>query len=300
MSKMKKKELGKGIRALLSNVEESSPSDQEKIVKELSSTTAMIPVDQIEINPFQPRKQFDETALAELTQSIQTHGVIQPITLRRLGPNSYQVISGERRLRASKNAGLTEVPAYVRLANDQEMLEMALVENIQRQDLNAVEVAITYQRLMDECNLTHEMLSDRVGKNRSTVTNYIRLLKLPPEIQQAIKNRDLSMGHARALAGMTNISAQLVAFRRILDEGLSVRATEKLIRSLESSGATKSQSTPSSNGRTPEVLKIEDRLSNHFDARVKIERNAKGKGKFVIPFDDDDSFNDILDLLEKD
>jgi len=299
MSKMKKKELGKGIRALLSNVEETSKADQKEIVKELSSTTAMIPVEQIEINPFQPRKQFDETALDELKQSIQTHGVIQPITLRRLGPSSYQVISGERRLRASKKAGLAEIPAYVRLANDQEMLEMALVENIQRQDLNAVEVAITYQRLMDECDLTHEMLSDRVGKNRSTVTNYIRLLKLPPEIQQSIKDRKLSMGHARSLAGMTDISAQLHVFHKVINEGLSVRATERLVKSLETSKSGSVKKT-SASGRTPEVIKIEDRLTDRFETRVKIERNAKGKGKIVIPFSDNDTFNELLDLLERD
>jgi ParB family chromosome partitioning protein len=208
------------------------------------------------------------------------------------------VISGERRLRAAKKAGLEEVPAYIRLANDQQMLEMALVENIQRQDLNAIEVAITYQRLMDECDLTHEMLSERIGKNRSTVTNYIRLLKLPPEIQQAIRDRKLSMGHARALAGIEDISAQLHVFRKIIDEQLSVRATEKLIKSLDRSSQRATQKVAETKGFTPEVRKIQDRLTDRFQGKVDIKRNAKGKGKIVIPFENDERFNEILELLE--
>ncbi|SRR6056297_33346 len=296
MAKMKKKELGKGIRALLSNAEHSaSKSEQQEIVKELSSHIAMIPLHQIEINPFQPRTQFDEEELVALAQSIRTHGIIQPLTLRRLGPDSFQIISGERRFRASSEAGLEEVPAYIRLANDQEMLEMALVENIQRQDLNAIEVAISYQRLMDECNLTHDALSERVGKNRSTVTNYIRLLKLSPEIQQAIKERKLSMGHARALAGMSNVDQQLFVFKSVLDKGLSVRATEKLIQSIHND--KKSSSTKRSEVH-PEIRKIQDRLTDRLSAPIKIQRNNKGKGKIVISFEDDDRLNEILDILD--
>jgi ParB family chromosome partitioning protein len=205
--KVKKKELGLGIRALLSNLDEgeATPEEQKEVVKELSHTVAMIPVDQIEVNPFQPRVEFDEEALKELSSSIKVHGVIQPLTLRRLSDNAYQLISGERRLRASKLAGLQEVPAYVRLANDQEMLEMALVENIQRQDLNPIEVAITYQRLIDECSLTHQNLGGRVGKKRSTVSNFLRLLQLPPQIQQALKNKRISMGHAKALGELKTL-----------------------------------------------------------------------------------------------
>ena len=294
---MKKKELGKGIRALLSNVEQKgTPTEQKEIVKELSNQIAMIPLDQIEINPFQPRTQFDQEELDALAQSIETHGIIQPLTLRRLGPESFQIISGERRFRAATQASLEEIPAYIRLANDQEMLEMALVENIQRQDLNAIEVAISYQRLMDECNLTHDTLSERVGKNRSTVTNYIRLLKLSPEIQQAIKDRKISMGHARALAGMSNVDQQLYIFNSILEKALSVRATERLIRSLEKDD----EQAPVTKRNTihPEVRKIQNRLTDRFHAPIKIQRNNKGKGKIVIPFEDDDRFNDILELLE--
>lgn len=299
MAKMKKKELGKGIRALLSNISEESGEEQKDIVQELAQSVAMIPLDQIEINPFQPRKQFEEEALSELSQSLKVHGIIQPLTLRRLGPNSYQVISGERRLRAAKMAGMEEVPAYIRLANDQEMLEMALVENIQRQDLNAMEVAITYQRLMDECNLTHELLSDRVGKNRSTVTNYIRLLKLPPEIQQAIKNRKISMGHARALAGIENISVQLHVFRKVLDEKLSVRATEKLIKSFEKKDTSSKKADSNESGMTPHIKKIQDHLTDRFQGKVNIQRNASGKGKIIIPFESDERFNELLELLDE-
>lgn len=294
---MKKKELGKGIRALLANVENtSSPKEQAEAVRELSNTVAMVPLEDIEINPFQPRKQFDEEELNALAQSIRVHGIIQPLTLRRLGPEKYQIISGERRYRASELAGLTEVPAYIRLANDQEMLEMALVENIQRQDLNAIEVAISYQRLMDECDLTHAELSERVGKNRSTVTNYIRLLKLSPEIQQAIKERVISMGHARALAGVEDFGRQLHVFRSIVRDGLSVRATEKMIQVLSQS---KSEKKPAnSSGITPEVKKIQERLTDRLNTRIQIQRNSKGKGKIVIPFEDDDRFNDILEILD--
>jgi ParB family chromosome partitioning protein len=297
MAKMKKKELGKGIRALLSNAEsKASPKEQQEIVKELSNSIAMIPLDQIEINPFQPRTQFDAEELNALAQSIETHGIIQPLTLRRLGPDSFQIISGERRFRAASQAGLEKVPAYIRLADDQEMLEMALVENIQRQDLNAIEVAISYQRLMDECNLTHDTLSERVGKNRSTVTNYIRLLKLTPEIQQAIKDREISMGHARALAGMSNVDQQLYVFKSVLKDGLSVRATENLIKSVQKN--KKSSTSKSSQSLHPEIRKIQDRLSDRFQAPIRIQRSAKGKGKIVINFENDDRFNEILDILD--
>ncbi|NBC03891.1 MAG: ParB/RepB/Spo0J family partition protein [Bacteroidetes bacterium] len=297
MAKMKKKELGKGIRALLSNAEQStSQIEQEEIVKELSSHIAMIPLDQIEINPFQPRSQFDEEELRALTQSIKTHGIIQPLTLRRLGQDSFQIISGERRFRAASEAGLSEVPAYIRLADDQAMLELALVENIQRQDLNAIEVAISYKRLMDECSLTHDTLSERVGKNRSTVTNYIRLLKLSPEIQQAIKDRKLSMGHARALAGMSNIDEQIHVFKSILERGLSVRGTESLIQSLQSN--KKKRAKKELSHQHPEVRKIESRLTDRLNTQIKIQRNKSGKGKIVIPFEDDDRLNAIIDILD--
>ena len=227
----KKEKLGMGIRALLNNIDESGPEQQEQAVKELSNTVATISITEISVNPNQPRVDFDEEALQELSESIQTHGLIQPVTVRRLSPNEYQLISGERRWRASQLAGLEAIPAYIRLANDQEMLEMALVENIQRENLNAIEVAITYQRLKEECKLTDEKLAGRVGKKRSTITNHIRLLKLPPDIQKAIKAREISMGHARALAGVDEYALRDSLFRQTVKDGLSVRALERLISS---------------------------------------------------------------------
>ncbi len=293
---VKKKELGKGIRALLANVEVESPEKQMETVKELTHTVAMIPLEQIEVNPFQPRKEFDADALEELARSLRTHGLIQPITVRRMAENQYQLISGERRLRAARIAGLTTVPAYVRLANDQEMIEMALVENIQRQDLNAIEVAITYQRLIDECELTHEALSERVGKQRSTVTNFLRLLKLPPDIQKALKENVISMGHARALITIEDIGLQLTLFKEVIKKGLSVRATEALVRRYKNPQAKSSDS----NTELPSDYKnVRDNLRNYLGTKVDLKRNANGSGQIRIPFSDDNELNRILDLIEK-
>lgn len=295
--KVKKKELGMGIRALLANAETASEQRRE-VVRELSHTVAMIPITEIEVNPFQPRKDFDEEALHELAHSIKVHGLIQPITVRRLSEKSYQLISGERRLRAARLAGLDEVPAYIRLANDQEMLEMALVENIQREDLNAIEVAITFQRLIDECHLTHEALSERVGKKRSTVSNFLRLLRLPPEIQKAVKERQISMGHARALAGIEDLALQLVVFRKVIEGGLSVRATEALIRRY--AAASDEASKKRSADELPEAYKrVQDQLSNMLGTRVQLKRSVHGKGQIVIPFADDEDLNRILELLDR-
>ncbi len=299
----KKKELSRGIRALLSNIEDKSPIPQTKeIVKELSSNIAEISLEDIEINPFQPRTEFDPEELMNLAKSIRTYGLIQPITVRSLGGNKFQLISGERRLRASKMAGLSAVPAYIRIADDQGMLEMALVENIQRAELNAVEVAISYQRLIDECSLTHEELSSRVGKNRSTITNYIRLLKLPPVIQAGVKKDQISMGHARALAGVDNVSLQLTYFHRTVEDKLSVRALEQLIRGGGSTSQGSSSSSSSSAGSSlpSEVVEIRDELSDQFGTKVEIKRDTKGKGQFVIKFSNDSDFNRILDILQED
>ena len=299
----KKKELSRGIRALLSNIEDKSPLPKTKeIVKELSSSIAEISLEDIEINPFQPRTEFDPEELMNLAKSIRTYGLIQPITVRSLGGDKFQLISGERRLRASKMAGLNAVPAYIRIADDQGMLEMALVENIQRSELNAVEVAISYQRLIDECNLTHEELSSRVGKNRSTITNYIRLLKLPPVIQSGVKKDQISMGHARALAGVENVALQLTYFHRTVEDKLSVRALEQLIRG----GGSSSQGSSSSSNTSPgsslpsEVVEIRDDLSEQFGTKVDIKRDTKGKGQFVIKFKNDRDFNRILEILQED
>ncbi|MFQ5447939.1 MAG: ParB/RepB/Spo0J family partition protein, partial [Saprospiraceae bacterium] len=265
-------------------------------VKELTHTVAMIPLSEIEVNPFQPRKEFDEGALAELAESLKTHGLIQPLTVRRLADNEYQLISGERRLRAAKMAGLTEVPAYIRLANDQEMIEMALVENIQREDLNAIEVAITYQRLIDECNLTHENLSERVGKKRSTVTNFLRLLKLTPDIQKGLKEGTLSMGHARALLGVEDIALQLSLYKQIVDKDLSVRATETLVRSYKEPATS---ARPAKETLPPDYLSVRDNLRSFLGTKVELKRKPNGAGQINIPFSNDDELNRILDLLEK-
>jgi ParB family chromosome partitioning protein len=286
---------------LLSNIEAEVNANPEKVVKELSHNVAMIPVNAIETNPFQPRTEFDEEALQELADSLKVHGLIQPITVRRLGQDSYQLISGERRLRASGMAGLTEVPAYIRIANDQEMLEMALVENIQRENLNAIEIAITYQRLLDECKLTHEGLSDRVGKNRATITNYLRLLNLPPSVQNAIKDKEISMGHARALAGLKDPMFQLDLLDRIRKEGLSVREVEKLTSSDSPNAKAKPGASSSKPSTLPEEYRrIQDDLSRHFGIKkVGLKLTGKDKGQISIPFQSVDELNRILDLIEK-
>jgi ParB family transcriptional regulator, chromosome partitioning protein len=295
----KKSEVSKGLRSLLSNIEKTNnPAERSQLVKELTNSIALISPELIEVNPFQPRTEFDNEQLMELARSIKTSGLIQPITVRALGGNKYQLISGERRLRASKMAGITEVPAYIRVANDQEMLEMALVENIQRADLNAVEIAISYQRLMDECNLTHEALSERVGKDRSTVTNYVRLLKLPAQIQASVKESILSMGHARALAGIENIALQLKIFKEAIDQGLSVRALEQLIKSY--TAAKPGNSTSTITEIHPEIRKIQDQLGSLLGTKIDIKRDQKGKGAITILFNSDGELNKITEILLKD
>ncbi len=292
---VKKRELGLGVRALLTNIESQTQEKQAEVLRELTHTVAMIPVGEIEVNPFQPRTEFDPEALNELAESLKVHGLIQPMTVRRLTDNQYQLISGERRLRAAKMAGLEEVPAYIRLANDQEMIEMALVENIQRSDLNAIEVAITYQRLLDECNLTHDSLSGRVGKARETVTNYLRLLKLPVEIQQGLKQGLISMGHARALVTLEDFLLQTRVFKEIIDKGLSVRATEALVRSYKQ---------PSQNKTAPPKLSgdyraVENNLKNYLGSKVQLKVKPNGSGQISIPFTSTEDLNRLLDLIEQ-
>jgi len=277
----KKDKIGLGLRALISNIDgdEVTVETKKKAEKELSKATAEIAISKIEANPFQPRTEFKPQELQELSESIETHGVI------------------ERRWRASKKAGLKSIPAYVRVTDDQGLLEMAIVENIQRSDLNSMEVAISFQRLIDECNISHEEMASRVNKNRSTVTNYLRLLKLPPRIQKALKNEEISMGHARALIGVEPKENQLDVFRRIVKSGLSVRATEDLIKSFKASpSSSKKAGRPSA--IDIELKKIKSRLEDAFETKVDIKRNAKGKGSFVFHFGTDDQFNDLLDLLE--
>ena len=297
----KKKELGKGLRALLSNIENTNNIDTKKeIVRTLNSSVASILIDEVEVNPFQPRVEFENEALMELAKSIKVHGLIQPITVRAMGDSKYQLISGERRWRASRMAGLNEIPAYVRVANDQEMLEMALIENIQRSDLNAVEIAISYQRLMDECNLTHEALSERVGKNRSTVTNYVRLLKLPPEIQNSVKSGELSMGHARSIVGLEDIVRQLQFYKKAINEHLSVRQLEQLVKDnnqVKDRSDAKNLSTPEI--QNAEINRIIKDLSKIIGVKINIKRDQKGKGVLQIPFSSDKEFNSIYDLLKE-
>lgn len=294
-----KPEFGKGIRALLANpaqLEQAVKENPEEVVREFTGNVAMLPLNQIETNPFQPRTEFDQQALEELSASIRVHGLIQPVTVRRLNDRAYQLISGERRFRASQMAGLTEVPAYVRIADDQQMLEMALIENIQREDLNAVEIAISYQRLIDECALTHDGLSERVGKQRSTITNYLRLLRLPPEIQRAIKERKLTMGHARALAGMDNIALQLSLYRAVVEEDLSVRALEERVSRYQ--GSQRKEAKQSAPALPENLRRIQDQFSQFFGAKVQLKRDQRGKGQVVVNFDSDAELNRLIDLLD--
>lgn len=286
----KKEELGAGIQALLGSI-----SDELEDKQELNAV-ADIPVEHIEENPFQPRLDFDAEKLAELSESIAVHGLVQPITVRWMGNNRYQLIAGERRLRAAKMAGLTQIPAYIRTANDQTLLEMALIENIQREDLNPLEVALSYQRLIDECSLVHDALAKRVSKDRSTITNYLRLLKLPPEIQQGLKTKQISMGHARALVNAGSIDRQLYIYQAILEKGLSVRQVESMVSGAETSGAKPKLQTPN---LPIHVRKIQEELESHFGAKINLKRNSKGKGQLVIPFSSDKDLNRILELINR-
>lgn len=290
----KRSALGKGLSALLENADTdvTSKTGMEGVV----GSIAQIPLTQIEPNPFQPRTEFEAEALAELSASIKQQGIIQPITVRKLGYDKYQIISGERRYKASVMAGLTSIPAYIRVANDQGMLELALVENIQRQNLNPLEIALSYKRLIDECSMTQEVLSERVGKNRTTITNFLRLLKLPPEIQTAIRNGSLTMGHARAITGVDDYVKQLHMFREIIDNQLSVRDAENIARKSGNKSPINKKNIPG-NEQPFELNKIQNILSSHFGSKVRLQRVKKGNGKIVIPFENDEDLNRILELL---
>jgi ParB family transcriptional regulator, chromosome partitioning protein len=299
----KKKALGRGLSALLSDTPEDEKLDvdvtspvREKENKGVTGSINEILLSEIETNPFQPRQHFDQEALRELSESIKVHGIIQPITVRKFSNNQYQLISGERRFQASKLAGLTKIPAYVRTADDQQMLEMALIENIQRENLNPIEISLSYQRLISECNLKQEELGDRVGKSRSTVTNYLRLLKLPPDIQIAMRDNKLTMGHARAIINVENSDSQLYIFKRTLAEDLSVRKVEELARELTSN--TKETSTTTTPSAQPkEVTQLQTRLSSHFGTKVSVKSDGK-KGDIRIPFLSIEDLNRILDILK--
>jgi ParB family chromosome partitioning protein len=299
----KRNALGRGLSALLENANTDITNNKLEGEGTVVGAVANIEISKIETNPFQPRTHFEVDALNELAGSIKEHGIIQPITVRKLGYDKYQLISGERRFRASQLAGLTSVPVYIRIANDQAMLEMALVENIQRENLDAIEVAISYKRLIDECSLTQEQLSQKVSKQRSTITNYLRLLKLPVEIQLAIRNGDISMGHARALINIENEDKQLDIYNQIVLNDLSVRDVEDLARGVKTEVATKSGTTVTNKKSSKASLSIEQQntvedLRAVFNTKVQINKEASGKGKIVIPFKSDNDLKRILDLLD--
>lgn len=320
----KKKALGRGLSALLSDNSSDDRLESDVVVDAADAAIASganiapeqpvavapalaptvgsiteIPVEEIEVNPFQPRSHFDQEALLELAESITLHGIIQPITVRRLTQGQYQLISGERRFQASKLAGLKAIPAYIRSADDQQMLEMALIENIQRENLNAIEIALSYQRLLSECNLKQEELGERVGKNRTTVTNYLRLLKLPPDIQIAVRDNKLSMGQARAIISIENPEEQLYIFKKTLEEDLSVRKVEELVREMtEKSQSTRSDSGASSAAPVPrEIQQLQSKLSSYFGTRVVIKSDGK-RGEIKIPFLSVEDLNRVLDILK--
>lgn len=288
----KKKELGKGIRALLADIESREIEVKDQAIKKLGSHIENIPLEYIETNPFQPRTEFEPSNLQELSESIKTLGIIQPLTVRSMGDGQFQIISGERRFRAAKMAGIAEIPVYIRVADDQGMLEMALVENIQREDLNALEVGLSFHRLIQECNLTQEELSTRVGKSRSSISNYIRLLKLPPEIQNGIRNQLISMGHARALAGISDPVKQINFYKRTVSEQWSVRQLENAIKSKNNT------SRKSSVSYNPYIREVEHQLSEHLNSSVKIQQDLKGHGKIIIAFQDNDELNVIMAKMQ--
>ena len=295
MSKDKRRTgLGKGLGALLSDSDEVEERSSESGVKEAAIDE--IEVAAIEVNPFQPRTDFNEDALDELAESIKTQGIIQPITVRILDENNYQLISGERRLQASKRAGLQTIPAYIRTADDQQMLEMALIENIQRENLNAIEIALSYQRLLSEIGLKQEELGERVGKKRTTVNNYLRLLRLPPDIQIALRDGEISMGHAKALLSIENIDLQLDVYRKVIKEALSVRKTEEYVRSQLS---RKDNNTPKETvSGNYELIRLQDQLSSHFGTKIKIKSDQGNRGEIKIPFVSTEDLNRILEILE--
>jgi ParB family chromosome partitioning protein len=296
--KKDKEALGKGIRSLLQSIDadlKTTSGELKSSVVEAVTNNLRIPLDQVEANPRQPRHDFDETSLQELANSIRLHDIIQPVTVSRLPTGKYRLISGERRYRAAKLAGLKDIPAYIRQADDQQLLELALLENLQREDLNAMEISLSYKRMMEELNYTQEQVAERMGKERSTVANYIRLLRLPPDIQVAVRNNQLSMGHARALINVDTVDKQLYLFGEIKQKGLSVRQTEELVRRLYK------ENTPVKNTvkpTLPEAFKrIEDNLASHFSTTVRLNHNKKGEGSISIEYYSLQELNKLLDQL---
>ena len=289
----KKAGLGRGLGALLENANTDITASSSNA---LAGNVAMIPIASIEANPFQPRTEFEQTALVELSESIKVHGVIQPITVRKMGYDRYQLISGERRTRASLLGGLTEIPAYIRVANDQDMLEMALIENIQRSDLNAIEVALSYKRLLEECSLKQEELGERVGKDRTTVNTYLRLLKLPEPIQLGIQRGQVSMGHARAMINMDDTVGQMELFEQIIKENLSVRDVESLVKAKKN--GTDINLSMSGTDWDPEIDRITAEFYAKLRAAVHLKTSGKGKGKIIISYKSKEDLERILGLIQ--
>jgi len=296
--KQNKDALGKGIRSLLQNIDadlKTTAGQLKSTVVETATSTLRIYIDQIEANPRQPRHDFDEQSLNELANSIKLHDIIQPITVSRLSNGKYRLVTGERRFRAAKIAGLKDIPAYIRQADDQQLLELALLENLQREDLNAIEIALSYKRMMEDLSYTQEQVAERMGKERSTVANYVRLLKLPPDIQVAVRNGSLSMGHARAIVNVDTVDKQLFIFEEINNKNLSVRQTEELVRKLyKGEGAVKNSIKAT---LPPAYKKIEDNLASHFSTKVKLHHSHKGNGSITIEYYSLQELNKILEQL---
>lgn len=300
MTQPKKKDaLGKGIRSLLQNIDldlKNTAGNLKSELVEQTTSSQRIPLDHIEINPDQPRKDFDENALSELANSIKIHNIIQPLTVSAIGNGKYRLIAGERRYRASKIAGLKDVPVYIRSLNDSSLLELALLENLQRENLNAIEVAISYKRLMDDLEYTQEQVAERMGKQRSTVTNYVRLLKLPPDIQVAVRNNVISMGHARALINVDEVEKQLYIFSEIKNKGLSVRQTEDLVRKIYTGPHSTTKPAPKA-ALPPAYKKIEDQIASTYSTKVKLNHSKKGSGSILFEYHSLDALNALLEKL---
>ncbi|CCZ09815.1 MULTISPECIES: ParB/RepB/Spo0J family partition protein [Culturomica] len=295
---VKKSALGRGLGALITDAAED-PKPRVQAVSAIQE----LQLEDIRPNPFQPRTEFDEEALNELAASIKSIGIVQPITVRTVEEGKYEIIAGERRFRASKIAGLTTIPAYIRKTEDESLLELALIENIQREDLNAIEVAISYQRLLDECSLTQDALSDRVGKKRATIANYLRLLKLPAQIQLAIRDKKISMGHARAIINIEDPDTQFMIFEQILKYDFSVRKVEEIVRELANPRPEKPETDAPQAGKQKnelgDYIELQKHLSRRFDTKVELKRNEAGKGKIVISFKSDEELEKIIELLDK-
>ncbi|HSU29196.1 MAG TPA: ParB/RepB/Spo0J family partition protein [Chitinophagaceae bacterium] len=297
--KQDKEAIGKGIRSLLQSIDadlKTGSGHLKNTVVENVTGTNRIPLEEIEANPKQPRRDFDETALRELADSIRIHDIIQPVTVSRLASGKFRLITGERRLRAAKLAGKNDIPAYIRQTNDSQLLELALLENLQREDLNAMEVSLSYKRMMEELEYTQEQVAERMGKDRSTVANFIRLLKLPPDIQLAVRSGELSMGHARALVNVDTVDKQLYIFKEIKEKGLSVRQTETLVRNLYKENDTVKK-TSKTLLHSP-FQRIEDKLASHFSTRVKLRHSRNGSGQIIIEYYSQEELNKILGQMD--